>query len=200
MLNGSYAIINKINLSATLNFTANGFRNEFHIVFHHIGLYRQTVFRRRVDNTHFTHPDKRHVQGSRNRRSTQGKDVDIVGPALPFFFLRHTKTLFFVHHEDVRRAATGARPRQLSQEMTTALSRRLGVMAPLLARGVEGVGVEIVTAKVRKRVGGDGPVVEIHGHPGEVLLYLYGRKSVAQVEFVGEPGAVARLASADLGV
>lgn len=106
----------------------------------------------------------------------------------------------FVHHEDVRRAATGARPRQLSQEMTTALSRRLGVMAPLLARGVEGVGVEIVTAKVRKRVGGDGPVVEIHGHPGEVLLYLYGRKSVAQVEFVGEPGAVARLASADLGV
>lgn len=106
----------------------------------------------------------------------------------------------FVHHEDVRRARGGTQPRQLGPEMTTALSRRLGVMAPMLTRGVKDVGLEIVTAKVRKRVGGQGPVVEVHGHPGEVLLYLYGRKSVAQVEFVGEPSAVARLSSAELGV
>lgn len=106
----------------------------------------------------------------------------------------------YVHHEDVRRAGSGTQPRQLSPGMTEALSRRLSVMAPLLTRGVKDVGVEIVTAKVRKRVGGTGPVVEVHGHPGEVLLYLYGRKSVAQVEFVGEPTAVARLSSADLGV
>jgi uncharacterized protein (TIGR03085 family) len=106
----------------------------------------------------------------------------------------------FIHHEDVRRATGGTHPRQLGPGMKDALSRRLSMMAPLLARGVQDVGVEIVTARVRKRVGGSGPVVEVHGEPGEVLLYLYGRKTVAQVEFVGEPGAVARLADADLGV
>lgn len=107
----------------------------------------------------------------------------------------------FVHHEDVRRARGGANPRQLDQPMTDALSARLGALAPLMLRGVKDVDVEIVTARTRKRVGKGGrPVVEIHGHPGEQILFLYGRKDVAQVEFVGDDASVAHLSTARLGV
>ena len=107
----------------------------------------------------------------------------------------------FVHHEDVRRARGVVNPRQLDQDMTDGLSARLVAMAPLLLRGVKDIDVELVTARTRKRVSrGRGPVVEIHGHPGEQILFLYGRKGVAQVEFLGDDASVASLSSANLGV
>ena len=106
----------------------------------------------------------------------------------------------FIHHEDVRRGTADANPRHLPQELTTALGKQLAKMAPLLLRGAKGVDVELVTAKHRKRVGTGHPVVEVHGHPGEILLFLSGRKGVAQVEFVGEKAAVATLTEADLGM
>lgn len=106
----------------------------------------------------------------------------------------------FVHHEDVRRGRGSGTPRDLSDGMRAALTRRLTTMAPLLLRGVKDVDVEIVTAKTRKRVGSGHPVVEVHGSPGEILLYLYGRKGVAEVELVGDPAVVSRLAQARLGM
>lgn len=106
----------------------------------------------------------------------------------------------YIHHEDVRRGGSDANPRRLPQELTTALGKQLAKMAPLLLRRAKGVDVELVTARHRKRVGSGHPVVEVHGHPGEILLYLSGRKGVAQVEFVGERAAVAALAESDLGM
>lgn len=107
----------------------------------------------------------------------------------------------FVHHEDLRRAGAGTDPRRLSPEMTSALGARLSAMAPLLLRKLSGIDVQLVTSRMRKRVGpGTGPVVEVHGHPGEVLLFLFGRQEVAQVELVGDEASVATLCNADLGV
>lgn len=97
----------------------------------------------------------------------------------------------FVHHEDVLRAPAGAPRRPLSKALTSALGDRLAVMGPMLFRRTKGVQLEIVTAKRRARIGkGEGPVVEIHGAPGEVLLFGFGRQDVAEVELIGPPEAM----------
>lgn len=97
----------------------------------------------------------------------------------------------FVHHEDVLRAGLGAPRRSLDPAMVSALGDRLAVMGKLLFRPTKGVDVALVTAKRRTRVGsGKGPVVEIHGRPGEIILFGFGRKAVAEVELIGPPEAV----------
>ena len=107
----------------------------------------------------------------------------------------------FVHHEDVLRAHLGAPRRSLSKETIAALGDRLAFMAPMLFRRAKGVRLEIVTAKRRTRLGkGDGPVVEIHGRPGEILLFGFGRQDVAEVELIGPPEAVEIVRTADYDV
>lgn len=97
----------------------------------------------------------------------------------------------FIHHEDVLRAQLGAPRRTLGSEMTSALGDRLNLMARMLFRSAKGVDLALVTAKRRTKVGsGNGPVVEIHGRPGEILLFGYGRQAVAEVELIGPPDAV----------
>ncbi|GAA8853761.1 TIGR03085 family metal-binding protein [Helicobacter pylori] len=97
----------------------------------------------------------------------------------------------FIHHEDVLRAQLGAPRRTLSSEMTSALGDRLGLMGRMLFRSAKGVDLALVTAKRRTKVGsGTGPVVEIHGRPGEILLFGFGRQAVAEVELIGPPDAV----------
>lgn len=97
----------------------------------------------------------------------------------------------FIHHEDVLRAQLGAPRRTISSEMTSALGDRLNIMARMLFRSAKGVDLALVTAKRRTKVGsGNGPVVEIHGRPGEILLFGFGRQAVAEVELIGPPDAV----------
>ncbi len=97
----------------------------------------------------------------------------------------------FVHHEDVLRADLGAPRRSLSAELVSALGDRLNVMAPVLFRRTKGASLELVTAKRRTRIGDpNAPVVEIHGRPGEILLFGFGRQAVAEIELIGPPAAV----------
>lgn len=96
----------------------------------------------------------------------------------------------FIHHEDVLRASLGAPRRSLSTQMVSSLGDRLESMAPLLFRRTKGASIELVTAKRRTRIGTEGPVVEIHGRPGEILLFGFGRQSVAEIELIGQPEAV----------
>ncbi|NYF99577.1 TIGR03085 family metal-binding protein [Janibacter cremeus] len=107
----------------------------------------------------------------------------------------------FVHHEDVLRAGLGAPRRSLSAALVSALGDRLEAMAPLLFRRTRGARVELVTAKRRTRIGsGDGPVVQIHGRPGEILLFGFGRRDVAEVELIGPPEAVETVRTTDYGL
>lgn len=107
----------------------------------------------------------------------------------------------FIHHEDVRRAGTVEPPRRLDADLTDALEHRLRTMARLLLRRVHGVAVQVVTPRRRTHFGPGGrPVVEIHGHPGEVLLFLTGRQPVAEVELVGDEPHVRTLYEARLGL
>ncbi len=106
----------------------------------------------------------------------------------------------FVHREDVRRAGPDPSRRTLEQSMVSALWGRLRVMARPLLRRAEDT-VVMVTAKDRVAVTRSGrPSVEVHGAPGELLLFAFGRQQVAQVELVGPPDAVQRLLQARLGL
>ncbi len=106
----------------------------------------------------------------------------------------------FVHHEDVLRAGLGSPRRSLSTAMITALGHRLAVMGPMLFRKTQGATIEIATAKRTDRIGkGGGPVVQIHGRPGEIILFGFGRQSVAEVELVGPPEAVETVRTTSYG-
>ncbi len=128
------------------------------------------------------------------------------GPPPGFFragWVRQLASLneFFVHHEDVRRA-NGLTPRTNEQAMDEALWRNVRRAPWLLARRLRGAGLEVEWAgtgrTVRARRG--EPAVRIAGPPGELLLYLFGRKEAAQVEVSEPAAAVEAVRRARLGV
>lgn len=107
----------------------------------------------------------------------------------------------FVHHEDLLRAGLGAPRRSITPELVSALGDRLVVLGPMLFRKTSGATVEIVTAKRRTRIGkGEDPIVEIHGRPGEIILFGFGRQGVAEVELIGPPEAVETVRTTSYGL
>ena len=112
---------------------------------------------------------------------------------------------FFVHHEDVLRAAPGWEPEQarpLDDDLQQALWGRLRQMGQLLFRKSP-TGVVLVTPS-HGRAAVHGPTklgtVVLRGTPGELLLYGYGRTDVARVEIEGEPEAVEAFEEASFGM
>jgi uncharacterized protein (TIGR03085 family) len=107
----------------------------------------------------------------------------------------------FVHHEDVRRA-NGGRRRDLDPSMNEALWANVRGGAWFLARRLRGAGLEIRNALTDQtlRAHRGGPTVCLTGEPGELLLYLFGRRSVAQVEFDGSAPAVDTVKATKIGM
>lgn len=107
----------------------------------------------------------------------------------------------FVHHEDVRRA-NGGRRRDLEPTMNEALWSNVRGGAWYLTRRLRGAGLDIRNAltgqTVRARRG--ATTVRITGEPGELLLYLFGRQAVAEVEFDGATAAIGLLKTARIGL
>jgi uncharacterized protein (TIGR03085 family) len=107
---------------------------------------------------------------------------------------------YFVHHEDVRRA-NGEGPRDLPAAQESAICDRLRRSLRLSLRRARGVQVEVVADNGgRAVVGGRGPTVRITGPVGDILLFTFNRKDIAQVELTGDADAVASLQSARLGI
>jgi len=108
---------------------------------------------------------------------------------------------FFVHHEDVRRA-NGGRRRDLDSGMNQALWENVRGAAWFLARRLQGAGLELRNAStgqtVRARQG--SPTVHVNGEPGELLLYLFGRRDVAEVELDGSMAALDTLKATRFGM
>ncbi len=112
---------------------------------------------------------------------------------------------FFVHHEDLLRAApdwTPAQSREVGEDVQDALWARLRHTGQLMFRKSP-VGIVLVTPDHGRRAV-KGPTklgtVVLRGEPNELVLYGFGRGSVAQVEVEGEPDAVAALADASFGI
>ena len=107
-----------------------------------------------------------------------------------------TNTLeFFVHHEDVRRARPGWSPRHLSTSDDRLIWRQLVARARVLLRRspvdvtleASGFGRHEVRrgGRARDAAGAPKPHITVTGDPGELTMYLHGRRDHATVETSG---------------
>ncbi|MFZ1179109.1 MAG: TIGR03085 family metal-binding protein [Mycobacterium sp.] len=128
------------------------------------------------------------------------------GPPVGFFRIGWVRELanlneFFVHHEDVRRA-NGLAPRVLPPDMDAALWRNVRRGGRYLSRRLPGCGLQVEWTGTNERVmvKPGSPMARLSGQPGELLLYLFGRQSAAQVEVSGPPEAVAAVHGTHFGM
>ena len=108
---------------------------------------------------------------------------------------------YFVHHEDIRRAQRGWKPRELSPRVQDALWRGVKMSGRGLVRQAK-VGV-IVSRSDRSETAvlkAAESSVTVHGLPAEVALYVYGRKAQARVELRGTDRDIALLSDTSLGI
>ena len=148
----------------------------------------------------------------RRRRGLVTKDYEGLvalvrsGPPPGFFrigWVRRVPNLneFYVHHEDVRRA-NGRGPRTNADAMEEALWHNVSRARWFLGRRLRGTGLELQWAgtgkSVRTRWG--APLARIAGPPGELLLYLFGRRAAARVEVSGPAAAVEALQRTHFGM
>jgi uncharacterized protein (TIGR03085 family) len=104
----------------------------------------------------------------------------------------------FVHHEDVRRPA-GEPPRALEPAMDQILWRMLGF--GMGKKSIPGVALTLRSPGGREKViTKEGTPVTMIGETGELVLYLSGRKTAAQVTFDGADDAIATVRNAKFGV
>ena len=129
------------------------------------------------------------------------------GPPPGFFRIGWVRSFpslneFFVHHEDVRRA-NGLGPRDtLTPAFQAALWRNVRRGSRYLSRRLRGAGLEIAWAGTDQRmtVRNAEPTARLSGLPGELLLYLFGRKAAARIEVLGSAQAVAMVRAAHFGM
>jgi uncharacterized protein (TIGR03085 family) len=134
------------------------------------------------------------------------RDGPPVGPmAIPGLRVAINLPEFFVHHEDVRRA-NGGGPRRDRLDLDEGLWRLLKRAGRVWAFRLRGAGLEAVRSTTPGgradvvTVKGGAPRASLEGSPQEIVLYLYGRRSVADVALSGDPRAVARVESTSFGV
>jgi uncharacterized protein (TIGR03085 family) len=109
---------------------------------------------------------------------------------------------YFVHHEDVRRAQSDFRPRDLPAEQQRGLWKQLRLSAKGMTRKApSGLVLRLPdgTESVAKKPTDHGSVT-VTGEPAELVLFCFGRQPVAQVDLEGEAEAVERLRTASFGV
>lgn len=147
----------------------------------------------------------------RRRALARGSFADLVtsfrsGPPPGLFrvgWVRRVPNLneFFVHHEDVRRA-NGRSPRTHPPGMDEALWHNVGQAPWFLARRLTGAGLVLQRAGTGQtlRVRRGQPTALITGPPGDLLMYLFGRRGAADVEVCGSAAAVEAVRSAHFGM
>ena len=95
----------------------------------------------------------------------------------------------FIHHEDVRRAASGWEPRELDAGATATVARQVPLMARMALSKVPGhVSLRTPEGKTLATAG-RGPTVVVTGEPAELLMFAAGRNE-ARLTFSGDDDAV----------
>jgi uncharacterized protein (TIGR03085 family) len=104
----------------------------------------------------------------------------------------------FIHHEDVRRAS-GEGPRSLDPEMSDVIWKMLGF--GVRKKRLHGVALGLRTPDGREKViTKEGAPVVMTGEPGELALFMAGRKESAVVSHDGHADAVAIVLGAEFGI
>jgi uncharacterized protein (TIGR03085 family) len=109
---------------------------------------------------------------------------------------------FYVHHEDVLRAAAAGPQREVAPRLERGLWSALARLGKVYFRKA-GTGVVLI-APDHGRAAVKGPnhlgTVVVQGPPSELVLLAFGRGSVVSVDAQGAPEAVQALMASDLGV
>jgi uncharacterized protein (TIGR03085 family) len=92
---------------------------------------------------------------------------------------------YFIHHEDVRRAQPAWQPRELSPDFAAALWAGLRTPARLALRHTPAQVTLTAPGHGSVVAGRGGPLVDLVGPPGELLLFVSGRQAHARVELAG---------------
>jgi uncharacterized protein (TIGR03085 family) len=127
---------------------------------------------------------------------------------LPGMDERANAVEFFVHHEDIRRAAPGWEPRDISGGESDMLWHRLRMArfmlrkAPVgveLARddGIDASGVSPDGPAYRITAKNATPAVTVIGTPAELTMWVMGRTTATRVRFDGIEAAVSKLTDAN---
>ena len=109
---------------------------------------------------------------------------------------------YFVHHEDIRRAAPGWAPRELPAGQADALWQQLRTARRMLRRlpvGIELARDDTANGSLRLTAKNATPAVTVIGPPAELAMWVFGRTSAASIRFDGTEPAVARLAGTRWG-
>ncbi|BAL86775.1 hypothetical protein AMIS_15550 [Actinoplanes missouriensis 431] len=106
---------------------------------------------------------------------------------------------FFIHHEDVRRAAPGWQPRALTPGFEASLWRTVKLISRASLRRL-GIAAEITPTGLAPALTGDNPQVSVRGDAGELAVFFFGRQRAARVTVEGDPAVAERLRTAKLGV
>lgn len=100
----------------------------------------------------------------------------------------------WIHHEDVRRA-TDPTPRATGPDVEEALVEAMITVARMPEFAVPRRGVRVVLPDGRSFQTTDEVLVTATGDPGEILLWVAGRGTVADVVIEGDRGAITALAN-----
>jgi uncharacterized protein (TIGR03085 family) len=109
---------------------------------------------------------------------------------------------FYVHHEDVRRAAGSWEPRRLDPVLERALTELLtGRMTSRLVRhSPVGIVLEPTEDLPVIVVKDAEPSVTVRGPVGELVLFVFGRQQHTRIEARGDEGAVDAAMHASFGI
>jgi uncharacterized protein (TIGR03085 family) len=147
----------------------------------------------------------RRVQEQLKKRYTYPELIELLrsGPptlsafAIPGVDEKVNTVEYFVHHEDVRRAAPGWEARELSPGLSQALWGRLRGARLFLRKAPVGIELaredagdeQLFRVTVRKGT----PVVTVIGPPAELILWAMGRSGAARVRYDGTESSVTTL-------
>lgn len=92
---------------------------------------------------------------------------------------------FFVHHEDARRGQPDWQPRDLDPGFESAIWRAVKITGKLVLRRA-GVAVKVTSEGYGSFTAGGAPTATLSGPPGEVAMFLTGRKDNARVSIEGD--------------
>jgi uncharacterized protein (TIGR03085 family) len=107
---------------------------------------------------------------------------------------------FFIHHEDVRRAAPGWTPRVLDTGEQKAIWNAVKLTARLGLRKLHIPLVLRAPGFGEVKIGDGDPHATLTGEPGELALFVSGRQAAAKVEIDGPPETAEKLRTANLGM
>ena len=93
------AVVDEVDLAAARELVADRALDHRRIELDDVGLNRQAILRRRLDDRHVADADERHVQRPRNRRRRHRQHVDALAHLLDALLVRDAEPLLLVDDE-----------------------------------------------------------------------------------------------------